>query len=646
MKKFLSPTFSSLVALFLFSIVCPRLAAQTIIFQETFDGYTEKSGGNSADWNGAGTRYPSQDNGCDNEGWTFSEQVYQAYQCIRVSGSGSNKGEAETPALGASGNLTLSFRAGAYNSSKEHTTMELSVSGGGTLSETKFKLKKKEFTEYTVEITGATEQTKIKFQADSECKNSVSNRYFLDDVVVTSGGSISKTDPSLAFEQSECHAVINGAGVEIKTPVLTFNAAISLDDITFTSSNQDVVENGHIANGHITADGFGTTVITASFEGNEQFKSASASYTLTLSKPSTTKTIFQKATSVKSGSQYMIVAYYNGTYYAAQAGDFKAIKLTCSVENDKFTIDNLDNVFTIAGKPGAYTIQQPNEKYIGWKSGTQLDFNLTSASNNKAKWNFVEEDGLFHIICKDNPRYIELQRDEAQYFRAYDTYNYGAAVPALFEMVEINALGEIEVKAQEGFGTFYTDQAIIIPDGLQATTVQGVDSAGKLRLQWEYQAGDAVPANTGLLVYAANTGSFPYFPALSEPQQLETENYLHGTLTDQLITEPGNCKYYQLTYGEINSERTFGFFFGEEDGAAFINKANKAYLALPLDVYAGAKGFNLSNGGLIEGIEETATSRPAQLTIYTLAGTRIQTDAPEKLPRGIYIVNGQKTIIR
>ena len=148
------------------------------IFEETF-AQCGGTGGNDDQWSGS---IASNELKADNNGWTFSNGS-GANACGKF-GSGSKKGSATTPALGTAGTLTLSFRAGAWNGSSEGTTLKLSVSEG-TISPESVTLTKATFNTFTATISNATADTKITFEA----ANASSNRFFLDDVVVSSEGS-------------------------------------------------------------------------------------------------------------------------------------------------------------------------------------------------------------------------------------------------------------------------------------------------------------------------------------------------------------------------------------------------------------------------------------------------------------------------
>ena len=141
------------------------------VLYESFDTQNG-TGGNDNDFAASGSTKISI------TGWTLSN-VYNAKKCIKA-GGGTALGSVQTPALGQAGDMTLTFKAAAWNNSTEKTTLKLSVSGGGTLSHSTVTMLKTAWTEYTVTITGATASTKIKFEGQQASKG----RFFLDEVRV------------------------------------------------------------------------------------------------------------------------------------------------------------------------------------------------------------------------------------------------------------------------------------------------------------------------------------------------------------------------------------------------------------------------------------------------------------------------------
>ena len=143
------------------------------IFYESFNT-NNGTGGNDGSWNGS---IASSDFHSDNI-WSV-ENAYGANKCAKFGGS-SAKGIATTPELGIVGDAILTFKAAAWNTSGEGTTLNLSASTGVTLDQSSVSMKKGEWTEYEVKVTGLTATSKITFTA----KNKSNNRFFLDEVKV------------------------------------------------------------------------------------------------------------------------------------------------------------------------------------------------------------------------------------------------------------------------------------------------------------------------------------------------------------------------------------------------------------------------------------------------------------------------------
>ena len=139
------------------------------LFYESFD-LCDGKGGNDGQWSG---QIATGQFSTDNDGWT-SEKAYGAYQCAKF-GTSSVNGSATTPAFTVNGTGVLTFKAGAWNSTKDGTTLTLSVSDG-TINPSSFEIAKGEFTDLEATIT-ATGNIKVTFASEK-------GRFFLDEVLV------------------------------------------------------------------------------------------------------------------------------------------------------------------------------------------------------------------------------------------------------------------------------------------------------------------------------------------------------------------------------------------------------------------------------------------------------------------------------
>lgn len=141
------------------------------IFTETFDKMNGK-GGNDGNFDVLGFGNLSSGD-CDNAGWSHSGVGSgKADKCVRIEMSAS----LTTPALtNLKGDAFLFFRAAQNRDAA--TSINLSISGGGSLSENSVKLEKT-FNDYVVLIKDATPETKIKFAC------SIGGCFFLDNVKI------------------------------------------------------------------------------------------------------------------------------------------------------------------------------------------------------------------------------------------------------------------------------------------------------------------------------------------------------------------------------------------------------------------------------------------------------------------------------
>ena len=153
----------------------PVVTPDGALFYESFDK-CKGTGGNDNQWSG---NVATSSLLTDNSGWTSgSNKAYGGYQCAKFGASGRNaaNGSATTPAIALNGTATLAFRAGAWSGTKDGDMLNLSVSNGGTISESSVSLNKGEFADYKLTVTG-NGSIKITFAATK-------GRFFLDEVIV------------------------------------------------------------------------------------------------------------------------------------------------------------------------------------------------------------------------------------------------------------------------------------------------------------------------------------------------------------------------------------------------------------------------------------------------------------------------------
>lgn len=163
----------------------------SVIFYESFDK-NDGTGGNDGQWKGDIAKNTLK---LDNTEWTCVNEN-GAQKCAKFGGRSNKKGIATTPSIDLSaGDAVLAFKAGAWNTKSEKTSIIVSVDNGKlayngkVASEQTITLKKGEFSDYTMTISGGTSATKITFSAIQESDN----RFFLDEVMVSKAAAAEPT---------------------------------------------------------------------------------------------------------------------------------------------------------------------------------------------------------------------------------------------------------------------------------------------------------------------------------------------------------------------------------------------------------------------------------------------------------------------
>lgn len=396
--------------------------------------------------------------------------------------------------------------------------------------------------------------------------------------------------------------------------------------VTYTSSDDAVATID--ADGRIEALAVGTTTITASVAETDEFTAATAEFTLHV----TTLSDYMKTTTVESGKTYILAADNEGTAVIAQTvgvnNSHGYLYVNEAAPADLMGATDLLNGFTLTETEGGYTIQDTYGHYLYMKDDYN-SFNVSTDRQEGDTWTVEPQaDGTVKITNVLKEKFI-------QYSTQYESY--GAYTDEQGIKPSLYVKNSIEVN-EDGYATAYSDNAVILPEGLQAAVITGV-ADGKLTIDYRYNSGDVIPAGTAVLV-KGEAGAHDYNLATSDEQAV-TGNLLRGAAND-VNTEGDGCLFYMLSYDA--NHQNLGFYWAAEDGAAFTSKAGKAYLALPQAASAGVTGYALD--GTPVGIDQATTDAQAPAAIYTVDGRLVQQTDVKDLPKGLYIVNGKKVIIK
>lgn len=183
------------------------------------------------------------------------------------------------------------------------------------------------------------------------------------------------------------------------------------------------------------------------------------------------------------------------------------------------------------------------------------------------------------------------------------------------------------------YATYYHDFGYMMPEGVKGGVVTDAKVEGTLVVDYKYGSGSVVPAKSALLLNGAKND---YEVALKLEETTEDVNLLKGTSDEsQTTSDEAGVKFYKFAN---DKDKGIGFYWGAENGAAFTNSANKAYLVVAGEASA-AKGFAL--GGVDTGIKEVTEVGKMAGKIYNLQGMQ-----QKGLQKGICIVNGKKFVVK
>lgn len=631
------PSLIKAFAILLLLIVLSSMTtnAQNVVLEETFDNF-DGSGPIAGDTNSwSDLKLQTVTTADLPSGWTISKavsktvpSVRKAKGCVCVGATTNSKSSTDlayiqTAPIKEVGTYLLTFKAGAWNTENEKTTLKLGTSSDGNIkfATSSFMLEKATFKTFSTQITILKENSPIRFKNVDRA----SSRFFLDDI------KVKKIDGA-------------SSGGE--------------------SGGSSGGESGSETGGSTGSD-------TPSTEYNYTFK---------------------KATSFVAGKEYLIVSKNNvGNYYMMDPQKIvnswlRRVKVEnasdegISFENEdgyksyliklESSSSDLFNLHSVSQSADIYSQKDPTKGFEMGGCGQSLTRTVWAIEDNP-----FGENGNFLVKCSG--RYLEMSSgNKEDDFRTYADAYYACPI-YLYEKVEKSPVGTISIVAPEGYGTYYTDKSFIMPEGVDGAIVSDISDDGKLQINWKYPAGTTVPANTGLLVYASQKGSYQCYEAGTSNNggsngsndlsgnaangigQTNNEvagsaaketNYLRGTIEKiQVPEDASSYRFYQLTYGLVDNVRTIGFFYASEDGGTFINGANKAYLAIPRSMSSVSSLYSLSHNLGTTGIDQSLTETihdHAPCTIYSITGQRLTATDSRQLPKGVYIINGKKIMVK
>lgn len=390
-----------------------------------------------------------------------------------------------------------------------------------------------------------------------------------------------------------------------------------------------------------------TTTLKACAIVSDDYKSDVAEATYTYYDASSVKSYtYTKVTSTDdlvAGGSYLIVNESANKALGAQNSNNRAAADVTISENSITLLSTglTANGGTVAelllgtgSQDDTYTFYDAAESgylYAASSSSNHLKAQSTADTNSDAT--IAIADGDATITFKgSNSRNVVKYNTNSTIFSCYASGQQGVQ---LYRRNE----GSFEITSV-GYATLYTEDAFVMPAGVQGGIITAKDDNNTLTIDYRYTEGKTVPAKTALLL-KGDAATYIYAITTST-EEAPAENKLHGTTTDATTSVENATAYYKLSHNA--SGENLGFYWGADNGGAFTNKAGRAYLALNATGGLLASGFSFDSLEQTTGISALAPATPAAAPAATfdLNGRRV--NANSRLSKGVYIVNGKKVI--
>lgn len=432
----------------------------------------------------------------------------------------------------------------------------------------------------------------------------------------------------------------------------------------------------------------GTYTITAVGVNNNEETSAAATRTCTISKvvpvPGSAAMKYKKVTSmddIVDGGVYLLVCpLKDGALSTIEGSNTYAGVATVSFDDAENTIISSLTGIDANGYPCEIVIEAVKDaenvynlkctgKYLYCSAVKKVQLGTTPDGDNQYQWTIslrnesLDQDRITIANVANPTASLEINYTaRPQRFTTYAlTSSSSFSSPSFLYKKTFDLSVNVNTA---GYATAYTAFPYVMPASANGYIVTETAEGETIKAKQKYPAGAEVPANAPLLIKNAEAGVTLNPVVLGknvEAYPYAEENLLHGTRleSDGVTTDvdgtgkkTGDYYYYKLSYkleaGNPVAD-SYGFYRGKADGSAFAMKNTlTAYLALP-------RSSGLVNNLRISIDNEDGSATSIQTnripadnmpqSVYTLSGVRVNA-AGNRLPKGIYIVNGKKVVIK
>ena len=449
-----------------------------------------------------------------------------------------------------------------------------------------------------------------------------------------------KKDPMLSITNAFLELGSGPKKPKVNTPsngTITYSG-FDADIVTFTDGNMEAVAEG-------------TTTVTATLEATAEYEGDVTTFTITVvpAHSNMASHLYKKVTSKDdlTAGKYLIV-YETGS--VALNGGLQTLDavnngINVTITGDKIFCDE-DAYFLIDPDDG--TLRSASGLYIGI---TGTSNGLKTSEDADTYTNEISIDNNKDAIIKCDTKTLRFNKASDQ--NRFRYFGSGQQAIQLYKAVDPFSFCIKEV-AYDGVDHYATISALGSEDyyqvsgGAEVFTLT-VDNH-KLVFSAPFTDGDIIPSNGAYLVRGV-PGDYEFTAAAAPEEEVQLdENMLvssgeNGVTAEEMAAAHDNgYVFYKLTLHPRTGKA--GFLWGAADGAAFDYTAgHQAYLAVPPTALTtqAVSGY-FFDGTTTTGIEEITIPQAVNNdSVYTLSGVRVK---GKDLPKGIYVVNGKKMVIK
>ena len=334
-------------------------------------------------------------------------------------------------------------------------------------------------------------------------------------------------------------------GDAFTAPTLNNPNGIAAGEITIASDNEDLatVSNGVVS---LVANATGTATITATFEGNDDYKSATVNYTITVNAVGAVKNV-------------VILAKYDGKWYAlmnevgSANNTLNALEVVYSESNSAILNLSAEEQAKIIWKRSIASDKATFKNGTNYITGTSGNTNLTLAAN-ECEWTI---DGEHYVIGTRTILY-----NKAGYFKNYAVSNVSGSDYSDYIVVLENPafLTQTEIRGEliEGqWGTFCSAQEVKCPSGASFFTIAYANKQqnGVLTKVYFDEIGEDENLQAGKpYIYIANDNAIKGVLSGDAVAQGLNDNGFVGVLSDfdfQVNSDATRNKYYVIYGNQI-----------------------------------------------------------------------------------------------